>query len=162
MGASGYVFKDDILLTTADVVFDYVDIGTGPATGPSVGAPRPSAAVPTIARSIMARSTPAEFVAPFLGGGLIGAGLALLLAPRSGRETREILDDRLRFGLVRGREMSNGLVDRARTMVDEAADYVERQRLALQWQKDRVASAIEAGREAYRQEKAALDEIPHS
>ena len=35
-----------------------------------------------------------SFIAGFLIGGLVGAGVALLLAPQSGEETREMLRER--------------------------------------------------------------------
>ena len=34
-----------------------------------------------------------SFIIPFLAGGLVGAGVALLLAPKSGRELRKDLTD---------------------------------------------------------------------
>jgi gas vesicle protein len=39
-------------------------------------------------------SSKSEFVIGFIVGGLIGAGLALLFAPQTGEETREMLKDK--------------------------------------------------------------------
>ena len=43
----------------------------------------------------------------FLLGGIAGAAVALLYAPRSGRETREMLGEKLREGAERGKELGN-------------------------------------------------------
>jgi gas vesicle protein len=89
----------------------------------------------------------------FLLGGLAGAALAVLYAPRSGRETRELLGEKIREGAERGRQMKDRAVARGREMYDDATDYVEKQREGLDKRKERLASAIEAGRQAYREEK---------
>ena len=41
----------------------------------------------------------------FLMGGLTGAALAMLFAPRSGKETRDLLGEKLREGTERTREL---------------------------------------------------------
>lgn len=82
----------------------------------------------------------------FLLGGLTGAALALLYAPRSGRETREYLGDRLREGAERGRGLRDEAVSKGREVLDEAGEYLERR-------KERLAAAVEAGRHAYREER---------
>jgi len=89
----------------------------------------------------------------FLLGGLAGATVALLYAPRSGRETRELLGEKLREGAERGRELKETLVSRSRELFDEAGEYVEKQKESLERRRDRLAAAIDAGRQAYREEK---------
>src|SRR5262245_13150698 len=89
----------------------------------------------------------------FILGGLTGAVLALLYAPRSGRETRELWSDRLREGAERGREMKDRAVTKGRELVDEAADYLDRQRAAMAERKERLGAAFDAGRQTYREEK---------
>jgi hypothetical protein len=37
--------------------------------------------------------------------------------------------------------------------VDEAGDYIERQKEAVEQRRDRFSAAVEAGRQAYREEK---------
>jgi gas vesicle protein len=66
------------------------------------------------------------FLSGFFLGGLIGAGLALLLAPQRGEETREQLRERgieLRGRVdemtARAREGAGGVVARGRGAVDE-------------------------------------------
>jgi gas vesicle protein len=89
----------------------------------------------------------------FLLGGLTGAALALLYAPRSGRETRELLGEKLREGAERGRDLKDRALERGREVLDDAADYVEKQRENLDRRRERLAAAVEAGRAAYRDEK---------
>ncbi len=82
----------------------------------------------------------------FLLGGLTGAALALLYAPRSGRETREFLGEKLREGAERGRDLRDQATAKGREFLDDAADYIERR-------KERVTAAVDAGRQAYREER---------
>lgn len=92
-------------------------------------------------------------VLSFLLGGLTGAALAILFAPRSGRETREMLGERLREGTERGRELRERVVNRGREILDDASGFVQEQRESLEHQRERLAAAVEAGRQAYREEK---------
>lgn len=89
----------------------------------------------------------------FLIGGLTGAALALLYAPRSGKETRDILTERARETADRGRELKEQAVGRGRALVDEAQQYVDRQKQELDSRKERFTAAVDAGRQAYREEK---------
>jgi gas vesicle protein len=92
-------------------------------------------------------------VLSFLMGGLTGAALAILFAPRSGRETRELLSERMKEGADRGRELRQRASQKGREVLEEASDYVERARDTLDRRKDRLSAAVEAGRQAYRDEK---------
>ena len=89
----------------------------------------------------------------FLLGGLTGAALAILFAPRSGRETRDMLSEKLKEGADRGRDLRERASQKGREILEDAGDYVERTRETLDKRKDRLATAIEAGRQAYREEK---------
>jgi len=89
----------------------------------------------------------------FMLGALSGAALAILFAPRSGRETRELLGDRMRETADRGRRMGEQALEKGREMAEDASSYVDRQREALEKRRDRLAAAVEAGRQAYREEK---------
>jgi len=95
----------------------------------------------------------AGVILSFLVGALTGAAAAVLMAPRSGRETREILGERLREASERGRQIRDDAVTRGRTSLDEAVGYVERQRESLEKRRDRLAAAVEAGKQVYREEK---------
>ena len=89
----------------------------------------------------------------FLLGGMAGAALALLYAPRSGQETREMLTDKLNEGQMRARELRERAVSRSRQALDDATSYVERQRETIEQRKERLSAAVEAGRQAYREEQ---------
>ena len=89
----------------------------------------------------------------FLVGGITGAALAILFAPRSGEETREILEEKLRSSAERGRQLRDRAAAKGREVLEDASDYVERQRESLEKRRERLATAVEAGRQAYRDEK---------
>lgn len=54
----------------------------------------------------------------FVSGGLVGAAVALLLAPQSGRESRK----QVRGYARRAEEGLHGLADKATQVVDQAVD----------------------------------------
>jgi gas vesicle protein len=82
----------------------------------------------------------------FLSGALIGAAAALLLAPKSGRETRE----QLRGYARKAEDGVRELADKAGQALDRA---VERGLDAVQEKKSMLTEAWEAGREAMRRER---------
>ncbi len=98
----------------------------------------------------------------FLVGGFVGASVALLLAPRSGEETRDFLGDRYREGSDRiGETFRSGreaVVDRSREFADRAGETIGRGRDTLNRQKEQLAAAVGAGRQAYEEEKEQLQE----
>jgi len=92
-------------------------------------------------------------VLSFLLGALSGAALAILFAPRSGRETREILGEKLRETAERGRDLGERAVEKGKEVAEDASGFVERGRDVLEKRRDRLAAAVEAGRQAFRDEK---------
>ena len=95
----------------------------------------------------------AGVVLSFMVGALSGAALAILFAPRSGRETREMLGEKLRETQERGRNVGEQALQKGREAAEDAARYLDRQKDALERRRERLASAVEAGRQAYRDEK---------
>ena len=89
----------------------------------------------------------------FLLGALSGAALAILFAPRSGRETREILGEKLRETAERGRQIGERAVEKGKEVAEDATSLVDRGRDVLEKRRDRLAAAVEAGRQAFRDEK---------
>jgi gas vesicle protein len=98
-------------------------------------------------------SSASGVILSFLLGGLTGAALAILFAPRSGEETRELLGEKMREGADKGRRMRDRAVAKGREVLDDATDYVEGQREMLDKRRERLQAAVEAGRQAYREEK---------
>lgn len=85
----------------------------------------------------------------FLTGALAGGLVALLLAPQSGRESRE----QLRGYARRAEEGARELAEKAGEVVDRA---VEKSREFLDENKSVLTEAFEAGREAMRRERERL------
>jgi gas vesicle protein len=82
----------------------------------------------------------------FVLGAFIGAATALLLAPRSGEETRKLLT-------VKAKEGAELVSNRSRTVAEKATSYVDRGKDLLQQQREQLSAAIEAGKQAYLEEK---------
>jgi gas vesicle protein len=77
----------------------------------------------------------ASNIAWFLTGAFIGAAVAMLYAPKSGKETRQYLADKVHQSKDAVTESSNNIVEvskdmfeRGRQLVDDAADLFERGR----------------------------------
>lgn len=73
----------------------------------------------------------AAVLVSFLLGALTGATLALVLAPRSGRETREALGEKLREAAERGRAIGEQVTEKSREAAESASRIVERGREIL-------------------------------
>jgi len=72
----------------------------------------------------------------FLLGAVSGAAVALLYAPKSGRETRDYLGEKAREGRAR------------------AAEAADRGRQVIAQGRETISTAIDRGREAYQQARA--------
>jgi gas vesicle protein len=83
----------------------------------------------------------------FLVGGGIGAVIALLFAPRSGRETRDIIAQR-------AAESRERVLSTSRNVGEKVSTYIEKGKEVVSTQREQMAAAIEAGKQAYREEKA--------
>ncbi len=89
-------------------------------------------------------------VGAFLWGALIGAGVALLLAPRTGEETR----DEIRTGVRRLRRRAE---DAVRDVQDAVLGTFDDVKTTVNDRLDAAREAFEAGREAARETRADLD-----
>ena len=79
----------------------------------------------------------------FLLGLGVGVGIGMLFAPKSGQETRELLRSKANEG-------GDYLKQRSTEMKQSASEWVEKGKEALNRQKDTIAEAVQAGRQAYR------------
>ncbi|HYE13795.1 MAG TPA: YtxH domain-containing protein [Pyrinomonadaceae bacterium] len=96
-------------------------------------------------------------LACFALGATVGAVVALLLAPKSGRELREDIADATRKGVDRARETGSQLGAKAGEYYEAAAgragELAASARSAAARGGEQVTAAIEAGKQAYRDEK---------
>jgi gas vesicle protein len=93
----------------------------------------------------------------FLAGAGIGAVLALLFAPKSGRETRELLArtaaDSREFLANKVNEGKEFVGDTTRKATDDFSSFIDRSKDALLRQKEQLTAAFEAGKTAYKEGK---------
>jgi gas vesicle protein len=84
----------------------------------------------------------------FLVGVGIGAVVGLLYAPQSGSETREIL-------MAKAEEGRDFIRDRTKKAREQAEQWAERGKEVYSSQKEQIRSAVEAGKQAYREKTSA-------
>ena len=82
----------------------------------------------------------------FLAGLGIGAVIALLFAPRSGQETRDLI-------VQKAEEGRDFVVTTTEEIRRQAEDAVEKGRDMVSKQKELLSAALEAGKHAYQEEK---------
>lgn len=100
-------------------------------------------------------------LAYFLIGGGIGAVVALLFAPKSGHELRGDIADATRKGIDRTRETASQVGSKAGDYFEVTRDRASNLYAAASnkageaaWRKkDQFAAAVEAGKQAYEEEK---------
>ena len=85
----------------------------------------------------------------FILGGVLGASLAMLFAPESGRRTRERLRDL-------AADVRDKTLDLSEDLRDRAEDAVERGREAYEEKKSILSAAVQAGKEALQRERDRL------
>ena len=82
----------------------------------------------------------------FILGGIVGAGITLLMAPQSGKEARDKIKD-----------LASGVKDKTTDYVEHAKDSlkstVNKGKDFFEGKKSLISTAIEAGKEAYEKEK---------
>lgn len=85
-------------------------------------------------------------VMSFLVGGVLGAGLALLFAPRSGRETRQRIREIAEDVKEKAEDLMGEVKGRVSKTIEGGKDFIEEK-------KSIISEAIAAGKEAYHREK---------
>ncbi|RJQ16120.1 MAG: YtxH domain-containing protein [Nitrospiraceae bacterium] len=85
----------------------------------------------------------------FVLGGIVGAGVALLTAPQSGRETREKLKELADETRKKASEYAGQAKDTFSHAIESGKHYVEEK-------KSLISTAIDAGKEAFEKEKEKL------
>ena len=85
----------------------------------------------------------------FLLGGALGASLALLFAPESGRRTRERLRDL-------AADVRDRTIDFSEDFRDKAEEVIERGRETFEEKRSIVTAAVQAGKEAVHRERDRL------
>ncbi len=88
-------------------------------------------------------------------GGFAGAGIALLLAPRSGRETKQKI-----------KELTEDVKEKAMGYIADAKDKIsgsiDKGKKFYEEKKSVISTAIEAGKETYEREKERLSKEPNA
>jgi len=90
-------------------------------------------------------------VGPFLLGAILGAGIALLYAPRSGEETQKDLKDR-------ARKLRGAAEDRMREVQEQVEARLEQARAELLERVEAIREAVDSGREAAHEAREDLEE----
>lgn len=91
----------------------------------------------------------------FIVGLGVGVAVGMLMAPRSGEETRQILrskaDESADYLKNKADESKDYMRRRGSELRDSASDLMDRSKDAIARQKDQLAMAVEAGKQAYRE-----------
>lgn len=110
----------------------------------------------------MAEDNGASKFAYFVIGFGFGAVVALLFAPKSGREIRADIADTTRRSLDKASEAYQTTRERAKELAstgrEKAVEVIEEAKETVTKQRDRLSAAIEAGKQAYQEEKKKLAE----
>ena len=96
-------------------------------------------------------SSLATVAVSFLAGAAIGSGLALLFAPKTGREVREQIKDLTEDAVDKIKEYAKEAQEKIKSTYECGKDVVMEK-------KSIISSAIEAGKEAIEKEKERLNE----
>ena len=83
----------------------------------------------------------------FVLGGIVGAGVALLLAPQSGTETRREIEELADDVKEKAADYAGTAREKVVSTMDKAKELYKEKKVA-------VSAAVEAGKEAYEREVA--------
>jgi gas vesicle protein len=87
----------------------------------------------------------------FLAGAAIGSGLALLFAPKSGREVREQIKDLTEDAVGKIKEYARDAQEKIKTTYEDGKELIKEKKTIL-------SSAIEAGKDAIEKEREKFGE----
>lgn len=93
----------------------------------------------------------------FLWGALLGAGAALLLAPRSGEETQEEIRERVRRLREAAEDQVNEVRDTVNRTRDRLQDQIDNVRDTVESRTGQAREALETGRRAARDARSELE-----
>jgi gas vesicle protein len=82
----------------------------------------------------------------FLAGAAVGAGLALLYAPKTGKELREKISDLTDDAVGKIKEYASEAQEKIKSTIEDGKEVISEK-------KSIITSAIEAGKEAMEREK---------
>lgn len=85
----------------------------------------------------------------FILGGIVGAAIALLLAPGSGSETRQRIKEFAEDAKDKVKDYTKDAKGKVTSTIDKGRELYEEKKSA-------IAKAVEAGKEAYEKEKERL------
>ena len=93
----------------------------------------------------------------FLAGAALGATVALLYAPQSGKKTREYISDRAEEGRDylkdKGKELRESAEDYVEKGKDLVSQQLERGKELVAKQKENLSAALEAVKDGYKEAK---------
>ncbi len=95
------------------------------------------------------RYSAGSLILGFFIGGLVGAGVALLLAPQAGAETRQKIKE------LAG-DVKEKATEYAEKVKGQVTSTVGKGKEILEEKKSLVTAAVDAGKEAYQKEKETL------
>lgn len=90
--------------------------------------------------------TASSVLLAFVVGGIVGAGLAILMAPQSGRELRQKIKEIAGEAKEKAEGYIGHVKEKVTSTMQEGKEFVEEKKSIL-------STAIEAGKEAYEREK---------
>jgi gas vesicle protein len=97
----------------------------------------------------------------FVIGGFVGAAVGLLLAPKTGEQTRAFLGDKYREGTSilgeKARQGKEAIAEKSREVSSKVSESIEKSREMLQRQREQMSGAMDAGKQAYEEEKLKYD-----
>ncbi len=91
----------------------------------------------------------------FLLGLGVGVAAGILLAPKAGEETRELLKNKAGEGAdylrARANESADFVKRRSADIKDQASDLIDRGKSTVGQSRDKLSAAVDAGKSAYRE-----------